>query len=228
MRSASTLVLGAVIMMVMPAHGQFETGDLLLSVGGSYKAKQYDLKETLNSEIDLQLGYYPIPRVGVGLIGNWGLSEFDYAKTNEITGVTETNYKEGHWGGIGPYVRGHLGSPDFSVFGQLSAVFGRVEQDSENNLTDGNDQYYRQEGNFQQYGFSMGVWWYFTRRFGAEILGTSDWTFAKIRSGNVSTNGELDSSEPQRIDDTGGGGSIRLIYWFRLDKGAKKPPANGN
>lgn len=227
MRIPSVLAVVAAIINGLPTYGQFETGDLFLSAGGSYKSKKYTFKETLDSQIDLQVGYYPVPRVGVGFLSSWGLSEFSYSKTDDYTGATSFNYKEGHWGGIGPFVRGNLGDPTFSVFGQLSAIFGRVEQDSENNLTDGNEMYYREEGNFQQLAFSVGLWWYFTRRFGAEVLGSADWTFAKIRSGNVSSNGEVENNEPQRVEDTGGGGSLRLIYWFRLDKGARKPASKG-
>ncbi|MBL7965048.1 MAG: hypothetical protein JNM31_14535 [Flavobacteriales bacterium] len=205
------------------ASAQFEKGDFFTSFGGSWKSQQYRVKETLDREIDLQIGYYPISRMGVGMLSAWGLSKFSYAETNQISGVTKSNRKDGYWGGVGPFIRGNLGIPRFSVFGQMSALFGRVEQDSENNLAGGAMMTTRAEGNFQQYAFSAGLWYYFTRRFGAEILGSADWTFANITSGTVGTDGELLNANSARYDDTGGGWSLRLMYWFRLDKGAKKP-----
>lgn len=209
-------------------HAQFNEGDFMISLGGSWKSEEYRVKETLDEELDLMIGYHPLSRMGVGLAGNWGLSEFSYAEDDPASGITYTNYKKGRWFGLGPYVRGHLGPPEFSAFAQLSAVFGTMEQDSENNLTDGNYLYYRQEGSFQQYSFGAGVWWYFTRRFGVEVLGLADWTVADVRSANVGSDGELENVNSERYEASGGGWSLKLLYWFRLDKGVKKPAGPGN
>ncbi|HMC97992.1 MAG TPA: hypothetical protein VKG92_10070 [Flavobacteriales bacterium] len=220
------LLLPSLLLLVQgTVHAQFNKGDLVLSLGGSYKSKEYDLKETLDSQIDLQIGYYPVPRIGVGLAGNWGLSRFSYAQP--AGDITYTNFKEGHWGGIGPYVRGHLGHPDFSVFGQLGAVFGSVDQDLENNLTTGIYSAAKQKGTYQQYSFAFGAWWYFTRRLGVEVLGTADWVYAQIQYGTVGADGEVTYADTSHHDDSGGGFSLRLVYWFRLDKGAKKPQEPG-
>lgn len=228
MRHAPIVLSAALLTVGASLQAQWERGDFVLGAGGSWKSEEYRVKETLDSELDMIIGYYPIPRMGVGLLGNWGLTKFSYAEEDPADGVTYTNYKEGHWGGVGPFIRGHLGIPKFSVFGQLSAVFGSVEQDSENNLTDGNLTYYRQEGGYQQYAFAAGVWYFFTRRFGAEFVGSADWTFATIRSGTVENDGEITNYNEKNYDDTGGGWSLKLLYWFRLDKGAKKPADPGS
>lgn len=199
----------------------------MISLGGSWKSEQYRVKESLDEELDLLIGYYPIKRFGVGVTGSWGLSKFSYAETDDYTNTTEYNYKDGHWFGMGPCIRGHLGSPEFSIFGQMSAIFGSVEQDSENNLA-GTALEYRQEGSFQQYSFGAGLWWYFTRRFGAEFIGTADWTEAQITSGTVASDGRIENPNSENYDDNGGGWSVRLIYWFRLDKAAKKAPPAQN
>jgi hypothetical protein len=217
-----------ILIACTPLLAQYDEGDFMISFGGSWKSEEYRVKETIDQELDLMVGYHPLKRMGVGLVGNWGLTEFSYAEEDPGTGITYTNYKKGNWGGIGPYIRGHLGPPEFSAFAQLSAVFGKLEQDSENNLTDGNYLYYRQEGNFQQYSFGAGVWWYFTRRIGVEVLGLADWTVANVRSGNVGSDGEVDNYNSERYEASGGGWSLKLLYWFRLDGGARKPGDPGS
>ena len=200
------------MLTIAPSAGfaQFYEGDFMISAGGSWKAKNYTLKESLDSQLDIQIGYYPMERLGLGLLGNYGLSQYSYSETKG-DGVTYVKYRDGRWGGVGPYVRYHLGDERFSFFGQLSIVFGRVGQDSESNLTEGTPLYYREEGNYSQVGISGGIWWYFTPRFGAEAIVSSEWVTANIRSGNVESDREVAEYGKARITDNGGGGTIRLI-----------------
>ncbi|MCB0794308.1 MAG: hypothetical protein KDB88_06190 [Flavobacteriales bacterium] len=191
-------------------------GNFFLSAGGSWKAEEYRVKSKLRWSLDPQVGYFVIDKVSIGLIGNIGFSEFDYSETNEITGITKTNLKEGGWWGLGPAVRGHLGSEKFALFAQLSALFGSLEQNSENNFTENNDTYLREKGSYQMVSFSPGFAWNFIPKLGVEALAHFYWASAYVRSGNVSQDGQVDELNAQQYSATGGGWSVNLVYFFGL------------
>jgi len=223
----SFVLLLASLVLVTAAKAQrtddsppWRKGMFFASVGGSWKAKEYRVKNTLRWSIDPQVAFFVNDWLSVGLGGTFGFDEFNYTETNVITGITRSNLQEGRWWGLGPTVRGHLGSSKFGLFAQLSAHFGELEKNTENNFTDLDDTYLREQGSFQMYTFSPGAAYYFSPKFGAEVMAHAWWTLADVRSGNVTDNGQVEQFNSARYDATGGGWSVNLIYFFSLAQGA--------
>ena len=223
----SFVLLLATLVLVTAAKAQrtddsppWRKGMFFTSVGGSWKAKEYRVKNTLRWSIDPQVAFFVNDWLSVGLGGTFGFDEFNYTETNVITGITRSNLQEGRWWGLGPTIRGHLGSSKFGLFAQLSAHFGELEKNTENNFTDLDDTYLREQGSFQMYTFSPGAAYYFSPKFGAEVMAHAWWTLADVRSGNVTDNGQVEQFNSARYDATGGGWSVNLIYFFSLAQGA--------
>ena len=201
--------------------GPLQKGNFFVSAGGSWKSKEYRVKSDLRWSIDPQVGYFLTDRLSVGVGSTFGFTAFDYSETNSITGVTATNSSNGNWWGIGPTIRGYLGSEKFALFGQLSGNFGQLEKTSENNFTIGNDTYLREQGSFSMYSFSPGAAFYFGPKIGAEVMATAYWVIANVRSGNVTEDGQVEELNSAKYDATGGGWAINLVYFFSLAGGAQ-------
>ncbi len=205
----------------------FRKGRFYASGAASWKTEDYDLKDKKRWNLEPQVGYFVIDNVAVGIGGVIGLNEFNYVQDNLALGTTTYNYKETTWGALGPVVRGHIGGPRVSAFGQLGAFFGGIDQTSENNYaTGGTTANMTQQGSFQLYDFGAGLAWYYKQTVGLELMAHYYIGAAQTTTNIVYDNGDVVNYPRSKNNADGGGATIGVVVLFGLSKGQKAAPLN--
>ena len=206
----------------------FRKGRFFVSTAASWKTQDYDLKDTKTWNLEPVVGYFVKDNLAVGLGGVIGLHAFDYVQDNTAIGSTTFEDEDTNWGALGPMVRGHIGGPRISAFGQIGAYFGSIDQTSVNNrTTNGSVANKVQQGGFQLYDFGAGIAYYFKGMVGIEFMGHYYLGYAQTTTDITYDTGEQINYAKSNNNADGGGASIGLVVLFGLAKGqAAAAPAN--
>jgi len=215
--------LGIMALAQSEPPSPFRKGRFYASGAISWKTEDYDLKDKKQWNLEPQVGYFIIDNVAVGIGGVVGVNDFNYVQDNLALGTTTYNNKETTWGAMGPVVRGHIGGPRVSAFGQLGGYFGSIEQNGDNNLnTGGAVSKINQQGSFQLYDFGAGLAWYYKQTVGLELIAHYYLGYSQTSQTITDDTGEATTYPKARNNADGGGASVGLVFLFGLSKGKAK------